>query len=128
MFMYELNQWPESVYLDAEKGFMVAAIQAKVDLFLDSVRKEGPSPEAFSCKNLGKKLGGLWQANLKVNRLQIRVLYAPYRRKIVVFLIHKKTSKQEQERAYKLAMKRKAEVDPIMKKGGIISDGPTTLN
>ena len=44
---------------------------------------------------------------LKVQKRQVRVLYAPYGQTIVLFRIHKKGSPQEQTRAYDLAKKRK---------------------
>lgn len=57
---------------------------------------------------------GLWQINLKVQKRQVRVLYAPDGNKIILFRIHKKASSAEQQRAYALAGKRKAEYDKIV--------------
>jgi hypothetical protein len=79
------------------------------------MEQQGPSPPGYSFKNLGKSKGSLWQINLKVKTRQVRVLYAPYKDRIVLFRIHKKSSAAEQQRAYALAMKRKAEYEEKMK-------------
>jgi hypothetical protein len=69
---------------------------------------------------LGKKKGGLWQINMKIvtTKRQIRILYAPYGQTIVVFHIHKKSSGQEQQRAYARAMTRKRQAELIMQNSG----------
>jgi hypothetical protein len=92
--------------------------RSDIDVALLELRRQGPSPLGYQVKNLGKSKGHLWQMNLKVNRKQIRILYAPDKDKIVVFRIHKKGSPQEQQRAYLLAMARKKEAEEIMKGGG----------
>jgi hypothetical protein len=56
-------------------------------------------------------MAGLWQINLRAQKRQVRILYAPYDQIIVLFRIHKKGSPQEQSRAYQLAMKRKRDYD-----------------
>jgi hypothetical protein len=58
-------------------------------------------------------MGGLWQINLKKQRRQIRVLYAPYGHTIVLFRIHRKGSVEEQDRAYDLAKIRKREYERV---------------
>jgi hypothetical protein len=78
-----------------------------IDALIRNFRRRGPSPDGYGVKTLGKQLSGLWQINLKVEKRQVRVLYAPYVELIVLFRIHKKGSPQEQRRAYELAGQRK---------------------
>ena len=107
---HEVVQWPNSVYpgeVDDECPEATPIIDA---LFL-SLRSQGPSPDGYHVKTLGRKMGGLWQINLKVEGRQVRILYAPYGHRIVLFRIHKKGSSQEQTRAYRLAMTRKREYE-----------------
>ena len=76
--------------------------------------RHGPSPPGYKVKTLGKKMGGLWQINFKApGGRQVRVLYAPYMDKIVLFRIHKKGSSAEQQQAYNLAMKRKSTYETL---------------
>jgi hypothetical protein len=107
---YDLRQWPASVYPGEANDECPEAIPT-LDRLLLTLREHGPSPSGYSVKNLGKKRSGLWQINLKVERRQVRVLYAPYGTSIILFRIHKKSSPQEQERAYKLAATRKTEYE-----------------
>jgi hypothetical protein len=113
---YDLRQWPASIYPGEANEFPEA--RAEIDLVLRMLRAQGPQPDGYNFKHLGKALGGLWQINLKVKGRQIRFLYAPYGRIIVIFRIHKKSSVQEQRRAYELAMSRKKQAEQIMRSTG----------
>ena|ERR1051325_5834651 len=104
---YDVRQWPDTVYPGEVSREGPEALEV-IDALLLSMSREGPSPSGYSVKTLGAKKGGLWQANLKHDKRQIRLLYAPYGQTIVLFRIHKKGSPQEQQRAYELAIKRKA--------------------
>ena len=112
---HKLRQWPNTVY-PGELGEFPEA-QVDIDVALLEMSKQGPAPAGYKVKNLGKSKGGLWQLNMKVEGRQIRILYAPYGDVIFVFRIHKKSSDQEQQRAYDLAMKRKREVDRLIQQG-----------
>lgn len=87
-----------------------------IDALLLRLREHGPSPEGYQVKTLGKRLGGLWQINLKVSKRQVRILYAPFGQQIVLFRIHKKGSPQEQQRAYEVAVERKSEFEEVLKR------------
>jgi hypothetical protein len=76
---------------------------AIIDALIRNLALQGPVPAGYRVKPLGKRQQGLWQINLKVEKRQVRILYAPYGETIVLFRIHKKGSPQEQERAYGLA-------------------------
>ena len=124
---HELRQWPRTVYPGEVQEFPEA--QADVDVALRELRTQGPRPEGYQFKPLGAKWAGLWQLNFKSSTgRQIRILYAPYERVIVVFRIHKKSSPQEQQRAYALAMKRKREAEHIISKSGMSHVGTITLH
>ena len=112
---HELKQWPADVYPDETEEFPEAG--ADIDTALLELRRQGPSPLGYHVKNLGKTKNGLWQLNLKVQRKQIRILYAPYKGFIVIFRIHKKGSPQEQQAAYQVAMARKKSAENLMKGG-----------
>lgn len=85
-------------------------------VLIRNLRRVGPSPAGYRVKTLGAKLGGLWQINLKIRKRQVRLLYAPYNgNNIVLFRIHRKSSPEEQERAYRLAMDRKRQYEITMK-------------
>jgi hypothetical protein len=107
---YDLLQWPASVYPGEANAECPEAIPT-LDKLLLTLKAHGPSPPGYGFKNLGKGRKGLWQINLKVKKRQVRVLYAPYGTSIVLFRIHKKSSPQEQERAYELAMSRKTQYE-----------------
>jgi hypothetical protein len=77
--------------------------RAVIDVLISHLSVQGPSPLGYHVKVLGKKLNHLWQINLKVEKRQIRILYAPYGFEIIFFRIHKKGSPQEQSTAYELA-------------------------
>lgn len=62
-----------------------------IDVMILNLKTCGPSPEGYQVKTL-RRMEGLWQINLKVKKRQIRILYAPYVRTIVLFRIHKKNS------------------------------------
>ncbi len=107
---YDVLQWPVTVYpgeADAE------CPEAKPDIMvlIRRLAAAGPSPDGYAVKTLGSKRDGLWQINLKIQKRQVRILYAPYGKKIVLFRIHRKSSSQEQERAYVVAQKRKREYE-----------------
>lgn len=109
---YEVLNWPETVYPGEVESECPEADAVLAVLILE-LERQGPSPLQYAVKTLGKKNSGLWQINLKVSGRQIRVLYAPYGQKIVLFRIHKKSSPQEQDRAYSLAAKRKREYESL---------------
>jgi len=116
---HELRQWPRNVY-PGEVLTDFPEAQADVDVALRELRTQGPRPDGYQFKTLGAAKAGLWQLNFKSSKgKQIRILYAPYDRVIVVFRIHKKSSPQEQQRAYALAMKRKREAEQIIKTSGM---------
>ena len=123
---YDLKQWPQSVYPGATAEFPDA--MPVIDVALQALRTEGPRPQGYEFKPLGKKKGGLWQINLRVKRQQIRILYAPYGQTIIVFHIHKKSSPQEQQRAYDKAMSRKRQAEQIMKDAGNTHVGLPTVH
>jgi hypothetical protein len=104
---YSVLQSPGTIY-PGEVHAECPEAEPVVDALLLEFKRQGPQPAGYSVKNLGKRLGGLWQINLKVAQRQIRILYAPYKDRIVLFRIHKKGSPQEQKRAYEVAQKRKA--------------------
>jgi len=107
---YELLQWPHSVY-PGEVDQECPEARAIIDVLLTKLIREGPSPDGYNVKNLGKQRDRLWQINLRVPQRQVRVLYAPYGQRIVLFRIHKKGSPPEQIRAYELAQRRKREYE-----------------
>ncbi len=99
---YDVLQWPGTIYpgeVDAE----CHEAREVIDVLLQAMGEHGPSPPGYRVKTLGKKLAGLWQIDLKVEQRQVRVLYSPYGQTVVLFRIHKKSSPQEQSRAYQLA-------------------------
>ena len=87
----------------------------QIDALIGAMERQGPAPAGFAVKPLGRSKGGLWQTNLRAEGRQVRILFAPYDSDIVLFRIHKKSSPQEQQRAYVLAMKRKREYEEIRK-------------
>lgn len=107
-------QYPPGIYPAEIRDECPEAEPVLVALILE-MRKQGPSPEGYAVKNLGKRKGYLWQVNLRVERRQVRVLYAPYKDEIVIFRTHKKGSPQEQQRAYEIALSRKNEYDQAKK-------------
>jgi phage-related protein len=124
---YDLRQWPASVYPGETRDFPEAL--PDIDVALGALQREGPKPDGHAFKPLGKKKGGLWQLNLRASGRQIRILYAPYDgTMIIVFRIHKKSSQQEQQRAYSLAMERKRQAEQKMKNAGGTHDGIPTIH
>ena len=107
---YEVRQWPSTVYPGEMDRECPEACEA-IDVLIRNLKTQGPAPAGYKVKTLGVKIGSLWQINLKVEKLQARVLYAPYGQTIVLFRIHKKRSPQEQTRAYGLAKRRKSEYE-----------------
>lgn len=113
---HTVRQWPDDVYPDEVRRECPEA-EAAIDAFILELQSEGPSPAGAAVKALGKRVGGLWQANLRVKKRQVRILYAPYGEDIVLFHIHKKSSPQEQQRAYRTAMRRKDEYEAALRSG-----------
>jgi transcriptional regulator with XRE-family HTH domain len=111
-----LRQWPASVYPKEANDLPEA--KPEIDAALRALGRSGPQLEEYGAKCLGQSQDGLWQLSFKVNRKQIRILYAPYDDVIVVFRIHPKTSPQEQQRAYALARDRKKQAERRMKEHG----------
>jgi hypothetical protein len=111
----DVRQWPDSIY-PGEVDSECPEAKEVIDVLLLNFREQGPSPDGYQVKALGKKKEGLWQINLKVEKRQVRVLYAPYKQTIILFRIHKKSSPQEQNQAYELAKKRKREYEAEVKK------------
>jgi hypothetical protein len=107
---YDVRQWPSTVYPGEMDEECPEACEA-IDALIRNLRTQGPSPAGYRVKTLGVKVGNLWQINLKVEKHQTRVLYAPYGQTIVLFRIHKKRSPQEQTRAHGLAKRRKSEYE-----------------
>ena len=107
---HDVRQWPRTVY-PGEADRECPEAKEVIDTLLLNMRREGPSPSGYQVKTLGARMAGLWQINLKVEKRQVRVLYAPYGETIVLFRIHKKGSPQEQTRAYDLAKRRKTEYE-----------------
>ena len=107
---YDAQHYPATVYPD-EIVRECPEARPVIDVLIRRMREVGTQPDGYQVKNLGKRHGGLWQANLKVQKRQVRLLYAPYGAEIVIFRIHKKGSPQEQERAYALARTRKRDFE-----------------
>jgi hypothetical protein len=104
---YEVWYWPDSVYPGGVKSECPEG-EAVIDVLIQRMKEDGLRPEGYQVKTLGQAQGGMWQLNLKVGTgRQVRLLYSPYDRKIVLFRIHQKSSKPEQDRAYELARDRK---------------------
>ena len=114
---YELFCWPASVSRK-EIESLPASARAGVKLALSELARFGPNPSVRSVKNLGKKNDGLWQLSLKVDREQIRLLYFPWRNRIIVLVsAFKKTSPQLQQREYEAAVARKKEAERRLRDG-----------
>jgi len=114
---YVVCHWPATVF-PGEVEAECPEARIVIDVLLMVMGREGPSPEGYAVKTLGRERDGLWQINLRVERRQVRILYAPYGESIVLFRIHKKGSPQEQERAYELAGKRKREYERARNQSG----------
>jgi hypothetical protein len=107
---YDLRQWPDTVHPGEVEAECPEAREA-VDVLIREMQRAGPSPLGYAVKTLGKSKGHLWQINLRIEGKQVRILYAPYNQTIVLFRVHPKSSKGEQDRAYRLAMKRKSDYE-----------------
>jgi hypothetical protein len=110
---HDVRQWPDTVYPGEIEDECPEAREV-IDALIRRMGEEGPSPDGYhDCKNLGRRMEGLWQLNLRIvgTKRQVRILYAPYGPTIVLFRIHKKSSPQEQRRAYDLAKARKREYE-----------------
>lgn len=126
MSVYALKKWPDKVYPgEIDK---VWAADVAIDVCLNEIKQHGPAPHGYSTKHLGKKMRYIWQLNMKIKGRQIRILYAQYDKIIVLLRIHKKSSPQEQQADYSLAISRKREVDAIMSSSGKGSDGLYSFN
>jgi hypothetical protein len=124
---YKLCQWPPTVYPKEVDEFPDA--REAIDVALMALAKYGPSPEGYNFKPLGKARNGLWQLNIRTSSRQVRILYCPYGNVIVLFRIHKKSAPQEQKKAYKLAIKRKTDLERLVKKGRVsIHDSLNTIH
>jgi hypothetical protein len=108
--VYDVRQWPSTIY-PGEVDSECPEAGAIIVVLIKKMGEHGPSPPGYHVKTLGANVGGLWQINLKVEKRQVRILYAPYKQMIVLFRIHKKGSKQEQMQAYELAKKRKRQFE-----------------
>ena len=126
IFVYTLKKWPNNVYPGEIDVTWNAAVT--IDVFLNEVMSQGPAPLGYKTKHHGKAMRSIWQLNLKVKGRQIRVLYAQYDKVIVLLHIHKKSSPQEQQAGYALAIARKKETDAIMGGSGKGSNGLYTVN
>jgi hypothetical protein len=89
---YDVRQWPSTVF-PGEVDRECPEAREVITVLIRNMRSSGPSPDGYQVKNLGRPLGGVWQINLKVEKRQVRVLYAPYGSVIVLFRIHKKSSR-----------------------------------
>jgi len=118
---YTIHQWPGSLQKDEIDALPVDASEA-VLVMLREMRARGPFLEEYKIKALPKKLHGLRQANLKINKEQIRVLFAVFDSKIVVLHAFKKTSPQVEQRGYRKALDRRKVVEKFLKGG---DDVPT---
>lgn len=85
---YSIHQWPPSVQKDEIDALPTAASVAIMVMFRE-MRSRGHRPGEYKIKPLAKKLRGLNQVNMKINREQIRVLFSVYGNRIVVFHVFK---------------------------------------
>lgn len=92
---YEVLKYPASVY-PGEVDDECPEARPLLDVLFRAMQVQGPSPSGYTVKNLGGSKDHLWQINLKSGGRQVRVLYAPYKGKVVLFRIHKKSSAAEQ--------------------------------
>jgi len=113
---FTIHQWPANIQRKEIEGLPSQAATA-VLVMLRAMSTAGPQPEEYATKQLGKRLRGLIQANMRINKEQIRVLYAVFGNKIFVLHVFKKTSQQIEDRGYERAIGRKKTVE-IMLAGG----------
>jgi hypothetical protein len=111
---YKVLRYPEAVYPGEVQAECPEAM-AQIDVLIRAMQRQGPAPAGFAIKALGQKMDGLWQVNMKVEKRQVRILFVPYGSDIVWFRIHKKSSPQEQQRAYALARRRKRDYENAQK-------------
>jgi phage-related protein len=114
---YTIHQWPGSVQKD-EIGALPPDASTAVLVMLRGMRTKGPFPEEYNIKALSNNLHGIRQANLKINKEQIRVLFSVYGNRIVVLHVFKKTSPQIEQRGYRKALNRKSAIEISLKGGG----------
>jgi hypothetical protein len=110
---YVVRNFPATVY-PAEVLSECPEAMEIIDVMIREMCEQGPRPDGYHVKTLGKAHGGLGQINLRANGEHVRVVFAPYGKDIVLFRVHKKLSPQEQKRAYQLAVKRKAEYEKLV--------------
>ncbi|MGQ0443938.1 MAG: type II toxin-antitoxin system RelE/ParE family toxin [Beijerinckiaceae bacterium] len=110
---FTIQQWPGSVQRKEIEALPIDA-QAAVMVMLRTMRDAGPYPVEYKVKLLSRHLRGLIQANLKINKEQIRVLYPRYSLRIVVFHVFKKTSPQAESRGYELATARRKTFEAML--------------
>ncbi|SRR5216684_913036 len=115
---YNVHQWPASVQKQEIETLPNDAAEA-VLVMLREMRRRGPRLEEYRIKPLPGRLHGLNQANLKINKEQIRVLFSVYESSIVVFHVFKKTSPQIERRGYDKALERKKTAEQLMEAGGV---------
>ena len=113
---FTIHQWPPSLQRKEIEALPLAA-QTAVLVMLREMRNSGPHPEAYSVKPLSRNLQGLTQANLKVRKEHIRVIYAVYGIQIVLVSVFKKTSPQLEKHQYKNALARKRTIESIIAGG-----------
>jgi len=114
---FTVHQWPASLQRKEIDALPMGARTA-VLVMLRAMERDGPHPEAFQTKPLGRHLQGISQANLKIQKEQIRVLYTVYGTRIVLLSVFKKTSPQLEQREYDAALNRKKTVDSIIASHG----------
>ena len=110
---YTIHCWPPTVQKDEIEGLPLEA-QAAIAVMFREMRRRGARPEEYNIKPLAKRLRGLNQVNMKVNREQIRLLFSVYGTRIVVLHAFKKTSPQIEQRGYDKALARKKSAEQVM--------------
>jgi hypothetical protein len=77
VIVYDVQRYPDGVY-PGEVDDECPEARAIIDVLISRMRSEGCSPEGYASKALGKRMAGLWQINLRAQKRQVRILYAPY--------------------------------------------------
>jgi hypothetical protein len=113
---FTIHQWPAGLQRKQIEALPLAA-QTAVLVMLREMRNSGPHPEGYSVQPLSRNLRGLTQANLKVRKEHIRVIYAVYGIQIVLVSVFKKTSLQLEKNQYKNALARKRTIESIITGG-----------
>ena len=110
---YTIHSWPPGLPKDEIEALPMEA-QAAIAVMFREMRRRGPRPEEYNVKPLSRRLRGLNQANMKINREQIRLLFSVYGTRIVIFHVFKKTSPQLEQRGYDKALARKRSAESLM--------------